>query len=150
MENQKIKVRGLGEWGVVNTNPDTKYVQIEGTEASEQVVKLWIPDAIWDSLTYIDELRKKKESMRKTADYFKAERDTYKKISEKITEENKVLKEKNGLMEESISILSHMAEDVNEEIQLKFHKHRMATTILTAIAIAECVLFFTFYFLMQK
>lgn len=150
MEKSKFKVKGLGEWEVIKTNPETKYVQVQGEEDSKQMVSLWIPEAMVETMAMVDEMRKKKESMRKTADYFKAERETYKKITEKVSKENEVLKEKNELMQESISILGHMADDVNEEIQMKFHKHRMATTILTAIAIAECVLFFTFYLLMQK
>jgi hypothetical protein len=88
--------------------------------------------------------------MRKTADYFKNERDTYKTIANNLSKEVEAIKAKNNDLEESVSILSHMAEDVNEEIQLRFHKHKMTTTILVFVSIMEALIFSAFYLIMQK
>jgi len=150
MEKLILKIKNLGLWEVINHNPETKYVQVEGIEKSKQKVKLWIPEEMALTIASMDELRKKRDSMRKTADYFKNERDTYKAIANNLSKEVEAIKAKNNDLEESVSILSHMAEDVNEEIQLRFHKHKMTTTILVFVSIMEALIFSALYLIMQK
>ncbi len=150
MEKLILKIKGLGLWEVINHNPETKYVQVEGVEKSKQKVKLWIPEAMALTIASMDELRKKRESMRKTADYFRNERDTYKAIANNLSKEVEAIKEKNIKLEESVAILSHMAEDANEEIQLRMHKNKVVTTILVFVSIMEAILFLVFYLIMQK
>jgi hypothetical protein len=150
MEKLILKIKGLGLWEVINHNPETKYVQVEGVEKSKQKVKLWIPEAMALTIASMDELRKKRDSMRKTADYFRNERDTYKAIANNLSKEVEAIKEKNIRLEESVAILSHMAEDANEEIQMRFHKNKVVTTILVFVSIMEAILFLVFYLIMQK
>lgn len=150
MEKLILKIKGLGLWEVINHNPETKYVQVEGVENSKQKVKLWIPEAMALTIASMDELRKKRDSMRKTADYFRNERDTYKAIANNLSKEVEAIKEKNIKLEESVAILSHMAEDANEEIQLRMHKNKVVTTILVFVSIMEAILFLIFYLIMQK
>jgi hypothetical protein len=150
MEKLILKIKGLGLWEVINHNPETKYVQVEGVEKSKQKVKLWIPEAMALTIASMDELRKKRDSMRKTADYFRNERDTYKAIANNLSKEVEAIKEKNIQLEESVAILSHMAEDANEEIQLRMHKNKVVTTILVFVSIMEAILFLVFYLIMQK
>jgi uncharacterized coiled-coil DUF342 family protein len=150
MEKLILKIKGLGLWEVINHNPETKYVQVEGVEKSKQKVKLWIPEAMALTIASMDELRKKRDSMRKTADYFRNERDTYKAIANNLSKEVEAIKEKNIKLEESVAILSHMAEDANEEIQMRFHKNKVVTTILVFVSIMEAILFLVFYLIMQK
>jgi uncharacterized coiled-coil DUF342 family protein len=150
MEKLILKIKGLGLWEVINHNPETKYVQLEGVEKSKQKVKLWIPEAMALTIASMDELRKKRDSMRKTADYFRNERDTYKAIANNLSKEVEAIKEKNIKLEESVAILSHMAEDANEEIQMRFHKNKVVTTILVFVSIMEAILFLVFYLIMQK
>jgi uncharacterized coiled-coil DUF342 family protein len=102
------------------------------------------------TIASMDELRKKRDSMRKTADYFRNERDTYKAIANNLSKEVEAIKEKNIKLEESVAILSHMAEDANEEIQMRFHKNKVVTTILVFVSIMEAILFLVFYLIMQK
>jgi len=150
MEKLILKIKNLGLWEVINHNPETKYVQVEGIESSKQKVKLWIPEEMALTIAYMDELRKKRDSMRKTADYYKSERETYKAIANNLSKEVEAMKQKNIDLEESIGILSHMAEDVNEEIQMRFHKHKVITTILVFVSIMEALFFAAFYLVMQK
>jgi glutamate/tyrosine decarboxylase-like PLP-dependent enzyme len=140
MEKLKFKVMHLGEWSVVNSNPDTKYYQIEGTESSGQVVKLWLPMAMVELLSKQEEVRKRKDSYRKTADYFKAERNELQKRNSEMAVTIESLRKHNQQLEESVGIMNYMAEDVNEEIQL----------ILGFVAIVEALAFIGFYLLMQK
>ena len=150
MEKTKFKVKGLGEWSVINHNPETKYVQVEGAEASGNIVSLWMPEAMAFDLALRDELLKKKDSYRKTADYFKHERNDLHKRNAELSQSNDDLRKRNASLEESIGMLSFMSDDVNEELQMKFHRHRMTTTILGFLAVMEAVVFGCVYLLMQK
>lgn len=141
---------GLGEWSVVNSNPETKYYQIEGKESSGQVVKLWLPMAMVTTLANREELLKRKDSYRKTADYFKNERNELIARNAAMAASIAELKKQNASLEDSVGILGHMAEDVSEELQLKFHKHKVTTTILSFIAIMEALVFLTIYLIMQN
>lgn len=150
MEKLILKIKDLGLWEVVNHNPETKYVQVEGYEPSKQKVKLWIPEAMAMTIAYIDELRKKKESMRKTADYFKNERNQYKSIATDLNNQLEELRKKHESLEESVEIMNFMSDDMSEEIQLKFHRHKVINTIIGFIAIMEAVGFLSYYLIMQK
>lgn len=150
MENLKFKVMHLGEWSVVNSNSETKYHQVEGTESSGQVVKLWLPMAMVTTMANREELLKRKDSYRKTADYFKNERNDLVARNAAMSATIEELRKRNNSLEESIGILGHMNEDVSEELQLKFHKHRMVNTILGFVAILEAVAMIAFYLIMQK
>lgn len=150
MENLKFKVMHLGEWSVVNSNPETKYYQIEGKEPSGDIVKLWLPMAIVTTLINREEQVKRKDSYRKTADYFKNERNELVSRNAAMAASIDELKKRNASLEESVGILGHMAEDVSEELQTKFHKHKVTTTILSFIAIMEALVFLCIYLMMQK
>lgn len=150
MEKLTFKVIGLGEWQVVNSNPETKYYQVEGKEASGQVVKIWLPMAMVYDLSLREQLLKKKDSYRKTADYFKRERNDIHRRNVELSQSNDELKKHNASLEESLGMLGFMSDDLNEEIQMKFHKHKVTTTILGFIAILEAIAFFGFYLMMQK
>lgn len=150
MEKLKFKVMHLGEWSVVNSNPETKYYQIEGKEVSGQLVNLWLPMAIVETIINREEQVKRKDSYRKTADYFKNERNELVTRNAAMAATLDELKKQNASLEDSVGILGHMAEDVNDEIQMKFHKHRVTTTILSFIAIMEALVFLCIYLIMQK
>ena len=150
MEKLKFKVMGLGEWSVINSNPETKYHQIEGVESSGSVVKLWLPMAIVDTIINREAQLKRKDSYRKTADYFKNERNELQRRNAELAEAVSELRKKNIDLEESIGVLGFMSEDMSEEIQNKFHRHRVTTTILGFIAVLEALAFVGFYLLMQK
>ncbi len=150
MEKLILKIKGLGEWEVINHNPETKYVQVQGEEASGNKVRLWIPEAMALTISSMEELRKKKESMRKTADYFKSERNELQKRNVDLSKTIDELKRKNIDLEESLGVLNYMNDDISEEIQEKFHQHRVTTTILGFIAVMEAVFFVAFYLIMQK
>jgi hypothetical protein len=150
MEKLKFKVMGLGEWSVVNSNPETKYHQIEGHESSGQLVKLWLPMAIVETIINREAQVKRKDSYRKTADYFKNERNELQRRNAEMAEAVSELRKKNIDLEESIGVLGFMSDDMSEEIQLKFHRHRVVTTIIGFIAVLEALAFAAFYFIMQK
>lgn len=150
MEKLTFKVIGLGDWQVVNSNPETKYYQVEGKEPSGQIVKLWLPMPMVNDLALREQLLKKKDSYRKTADYFKQERNDLHRRNAELTQTNAELRKQNASLEESVGLLGFMSDDLNEEIQMKFHKHRVTTTILGFVAVIEALAFFGFYLLMQK
>jgi hypothetical protein len=140
----------LGEWSVVNSNPETKYYQVEGNEASGQVVKLWLPMAIVDTIVNREEQVKKKDSYRKTADYFKNERNDLHLRNSELAKAIDDLKKRNMSLEESVGMLGFMNEDMSDEINNKFHKHRVTTTILGFLAVIEAIAFLGYYFIMQN
>jgi hypothetical protein len=150
MEKLTFKIMHLGEWSVVNSNPETKYYQVEGNEASGQVVKLWLPMAIVDTIVNREEQVKKKDSYRKTADYFKNERNDLHLRNSELAKAIDDLKKRNMSLEESVGMLGFMNEDMSDEINNKFHKHRVTTTILGFLAVIEAIAFLGYYFIMQN
>lgn len=150
MEKLTFKIMHLGEWSVINSNPETKYYQVEGKEASGQVVKLWLPMAIVNTIINREEQVKRKDSYRKTADYFKHERNDLHRRNSELAKAIDDLKKRNISLEESVGMLGFINDDITDEINNKFHKNRVTTTILAFLAIMEAIAFLGYYFIMQN
>lgn len=67
------------KWSVTKTNPKTNYVYVERDNNGGKIGQ-WIPAGWIEHLTASDKLRLKIDSLRKSRDYFREERDEINKI----------------------------------------------------------------------
>jgi hypothetical protein len=62
------------KWKVTRVNPETKYVYVERETIGSRIGQ-WIPAQWFDEILAVKKLRLKNDSLRKSRDYFKGERD---------------------------------------------------------------------------
>lgn len=144
METKVFNVKGLGEWRVIQSNEDTRYAKVEGREFGGRVVSLWIPHAMIHTMTSRDELIKKNDSLRKSGDYFKAERNAIQKRNIDLSRKLDELERTNKLMKDHVEVLHEVQSEGAEEQYLRTRRHRVTLTIMTFALIVESVVMVMF------
>jgi hypothetical protein len=144
MENKKFNVKGLGEWRVIQTNDDTRYAKVEGPEGDGNVVSVWIPFEMVNTMTNREELLKKNDSFRKSADYFKTDRNALQKRNTEYNRKIEELIRTNKTLMESLEVLRDVQSENTEDMYSSNQRHRVTVTIMAFMLVVESVVMVMF------
>lgn len=144
MENKKFNVKGLGEWRVIQTNDETRYAKVEGPEGDGNVVSVWIPFEMVNTMTNREELLKKNDSFRKSADYFKTDRNALQKRNTEYNRKIEELIRTNKTLMESLEVLRDVQSESNEDMYSRNQRHRVTVTIMAFMLVVESVVMVMF------